>query len=94
MAKTTIAQLEAIIAEQAAAIATLNARLDAASVAFKELRAEVRSAPKLVARTQPAGKPNPWFTAIKAIREERGLEPTAWVSKEEVLARMQQDATH
>lgn len=105
MAKTTVAQLEAVITEQQAHImqlakcvaeltegmALLNQRLDNAGTAFKTLRESV-AASRPVTRVQPAARPNPWHTAVNQLRAERGLEPTAWVPREEILARMEANA--
>ena len=118
MAKTTIAALEAQLAEQKAAfettfveqaahivalvgmidglneaVAALNSRLNNAGQAFKELRADIVH----LQTTRPVGrapvkaqKPNLWFPALKQLREERGLHETAFVPREDVMARMQE----
>jgi hypothetical protein len=106
MSKTTVASLEAVVLEQhqhiaqlAAVVATLtegvrllNQRLDNAGRVIKDLQGQVASAPRMVARVQAPSKPNPWFVAIAQIRQERGLVANAWVARDEVLARMEQNA--
>ena len=101
MAKTTIAQLEAALAELTDTVRTLNERLNKASEAFKTQRAEIaalkaelatHAAARPVTRVQTRGEPNPWFIALKQLREERGLAPEAWVDRNEVIARMEQNA--
>lgn len=105
MAKTTIAQLEALVLEQHAQIAqlagsvleltqgvsVLNQRLNNAAQVIKDLRAQV-DARRPNTRVQAAVQPNPWFVAINQIRQERGLASSAWVDRSEVLARMELNA--
>lgn len=105
MAKTTIAQLEALVLEQHAhiaqlagtvleltqGVAALNQRLNNAAQVIKDLRAQV-DARRPSTRVQATPQPNPWFVAINQIRTERGLAPGAWVDRSEVLARMERNA--
>lgn len=81
MAKETIASLTA-------RVEALEAALEGARAAFKDLRAKVQptrvehrvdSAPRL-----SIGE---WNKALNSLREERGLHATAFVPRSDVLAR-------
>ena len=91
-----IAQLAAVVATLTEGVRLLNQRLDNAGRVIKDLQAQVAAqaaaAPRMVARVQTPAKPNPWFIAIAQIRQERGLVANAWVARDEVLARMEQNA--
>lgn len=93
------------VLELAEAVRLLNERLNHASEAFKAQRTEIKAlrdelaalresqhAERPVTRVQTPGKVNPWFVALKQLREERGLAPEAWVDRAEVLARMEHNA--
>jgi hypothetical protein len=105
MPKTTIADLEKAIVEQHGQILALietvatltegtrvlNERLNNAGRVIKSMQADLDSR-RPTTRVQAKPQANPWFVAINQLRQERGLVPTAWVPREDVLHRMEQNA--
>lgn len=108
MSKTTVAQLEAALTdtarnvlELAGAVALLNERLNKASDAFKAQRAEIAElraqlaatqAARPVTRVQLKAQTNPWFVALKELRDELKLAEGAWVDEKLIRERMARNA--
>jgi len=63
-------------------VAALEVALDGARAAYRELKAQREPAPRRAPRV------NHWGTAVRQLREERGLEPTAWLPRGDIERRM------
>ena len=86
-----IAQFTEGIATLTEGVSLLNQRLDNAGRVIKSMQADIDSR-RPTTRVQAKPQANPWFIAIAQLRQERGLVPTAWVPREDVLHRMEQNA--
>lgn len=66
-------------------ICALEAALDGARNAYRDLRAKVEATP-----AEAPGRPqvNLWNKACRSLREEQGLAPTAWLPRGDIERRM------
>ncbi len=73
-----IAALEPLVQR----VSALEVALDGARAAYRELKAQREPAPRRAPRV------NHWGTAVRQLRKERGLEPTAWIPRGDIERRM------
>lgn len=87
MTKETVTSLAARLDAALTRIEALEASLDKARMAYGELKARVDAAPAPTAqRVTP--KRNLWGEAVRSLREERGLDSSAWLPRGDIERRM------